>query len=69
MFNIIKISGGFIGYMNKSIYGRKKKRLRYKTALLKTEISRQYALQVSLTEFQKVVRNNLSNKRLTHFIT
>jgi len=46
----------------------KKKRLRYKTALLKTELSRQHFLQVSLTEFQKVVRNGLRHKRLTQFI-
>jgi hypothetical protein len=69
MFNIIKICGGFMGYMSKSIYGRMKKRLRYKTTLLKTGISRQHALQVSFTDFQNVLRNGLSNKRLTQFIT
>ena len=46
-----------------------KKRLRYKRTLLKTAISRQHVLQVSFTEFQKVLRNGLRNKRLAQFIT
>jgi len=46
-----------------------KKRLLYKTTLLITGISRQHVLQFSFTEFQKVLRNGLRNKRLTQFFT
>jgi uncharacterized protein YcfL len=56
-----------MGYMNKSINGRMQRQLCYKTTLLTTGISR-HVLQVSYTEFQQDLRNDLQNKRKTPFI-
>jgi hypothetical protein len=44
------------------MHGQMKKRILYKTTLLKIGISRQHVLQIWFTEFQKALQNGLRNK-------